>query len=90
MTAKIMHFPGGHGRPPSTANATAVTPVPARAPVTHLTPEEHGKMQDWAEERMRDAIRIYRSLHSSKELAMRLFLAAENELRLIEANHEPA
>lgn len=84
MTAKIMNFTGRRVRQPLADNAPPNAQVPARAPVVQLTPQEHEKMQAWAEERMRDAIRVYRSMFTPQELVMRLARAAEDELRLIE------
>lgn len=84
MTAKIMQFTGRRIRQPLTAQAGSGEKVPA--PVTRLTTADEERMQGWAEEKMRDAIRIYRAMFTSQELVMRLARAAEDELKLIEAD----
>jgi hypothetical protein len=82
--AEIMQFTGRRVRQPAQNAPAAAKVPPARiAPVNRITPEDETKMRAWAEERLRDAIRIYRSLHTSEMLATRLVAAAEDELALI-------
>lgn len=85
MTADVMPFTGRRVRPPMPHNAQAAAKVPpAPAAITRLSPEREADMRVWAEERLRDGIRMYRIMFSPEELAKRLMAAAEAELHLIE------
>jgi hypothetical protein len=84
MTAQIFSFASKPTTPVSRRSHRTVDTGERIAAVNRLSAEDEARMQEWAEEKFRDAIRVYRAMFSAEELARRLTKAADDELRLIE------
>lgn len=85
MTAQIHTFPRRFARlvPIEQRGLVKVPPMPVPA-VKRPDDAEAAKQQGYAEDRLRDAIRIYRAVYSCEDLVIRLRTATADELRLIE------
>jgi hypothetical protein len=85
MTAQIFSFERKPTQPVNQPPHRAADTRARIAPVNRLSTEDEVRMKGWAEEKFRDAIRVYRAMFSAEELASRLTKAADDELRLIES-----
>jgi hypothetical protein len=85
MTAQLFAFPRRAPRlvPIEQRGLVKVPAMPVPA-VKRPEEAEAAKQQTYAEERLRDAIRIYRAVFSCEDLVIRLKSATKDELRLIE------